>query len=144
MGSVLTAHLRRAIPQFTVPDVVKAAEYYRDILGFRIVGYWDGERALFGPPSDAPAVFAIVSRDEVQVFFNRADSSATRTGRAAGAYDVYIDMTGVNEIAAELHARGAHIMDGPEDTPYGRRELVVKDCNGLILAFGEDIARPRP
>ena len=31
----------------------------------------------------------------------------------------------------------AEILDGPEDRVYGQRELVVKDCNGLILAFGE-------
>ena len=32
-----------AVPQFTVPDVVQTAEYYRDVLGFQIAGYWDGE-----------------------------------------------------------------------------------------------------
>jgi len=30
------------------------------------------------------------------------------------------------------------MLDGPEDRTYGQRELVVKDCNGLILCFGED------
>jgi catechol 2,3-dioxygenase-like lactoylglutathione lyase family enzyme len=27
-------------PQFIVPDVTSAAEYYRDVLGFRILGYF--------------------------------------------------------------------------------------------------------
>ncbi len=31
-----------AVPQFTVPDLVRTAEYYRDVLGFRIADYWDG------------------------------------------------------------------------------------------------------
>jgi catechol 2,3-dioxygenase-like lactoylglutathione lyase family enzyme len=125
-----------AVPQFTVPDVVQTAEYYRDVLGFQIAGYWDGERASLA--ADLPPVFGIVWRDQIQVFFNRADQSETRTGRAEGAYDAYLRVTGLDALAAELRMRGADILDGPEDRIYGQRELVVRDCNGLILAFGEE------
>ena len=45
---------------------------------------------------------------------------------------------GVNAWAEELRTRGAEVLDGPEDRRYGQREVVVKDCNGLILCFGED------
>ena len=124
-----------AIPQFTVSNVAQTAEYYRDVLGFQIVSYWDGERA--GLAIDPPPVFGIVRRDEIQVFFNRADQSDVRTGRADGAYDAYLRVTGVDALAAELRARGADIIDGPKDRMYGQREVVVRDCNGLILAFGE-------
>lgn len=131
-----TIRFNTAVPQFTVPDLVRTAEYYRDVLGFRIAGYWDGERV--SPTPDTPPVFVIVSRDNVEVFFNRADRSHVRTGRAEGAYDVYLHVTGVDALAEELRARGADILEGPEDRIYGQRELVVRDCNGLILAFGED------
>ena len=134
-----TVRLEAAVPQFTVPDVVRAAEYYRDVLGFEIAGYWEGESVHVAP--DRPAVFGIVSRDRVRLFFNRANSAAVRTGRADGAYDAYIHVTGVDALAAELRARGADILEGPEDTPYRQRELVIRDCNGLILAFAEDISR---
>jgi hypothetical protein len=40
-----------------------------------------------------------------------------------------------------LRALGADILEGPEDRVYQQRELVIKDCNGLILAFGEDTSR---
>jgi len=33
-----------AVPQFTVSDVIETAEYYRDVLGFEIAGYWDGQQ----------------------------------------------------------------------------------------------------
>jgi len=45
------ARLKSVAPQFAVPDVVSAAEFYRDILGFETLGY-------FGQPP----VFAIVRR----------------------------------------------------------------------------------
>ena len=128
-----------AVPQFTVPDVVRTAEYYRDVLGFQIAGYWDGERVSLA--TDPPPVFAIVWRDQVQVFFNRADEPVVRTRPAEGAPDVYLRVEGIDAFAEELRTRGADIIDGPEDRVYGQRELVIADCNGLILAFGEDTSR---
>ncbi len=79
-----------------------------------------------------------MSRDQVQIFFNRADQSDVRTGRAQGAYDAYFRVTGIDALAEELRMRGADILNGPEDRIYGQRELVVRDCNGLVVAFGED------
>jgi hypothetical protein len=114
-------------PQFTVPDVVRTAEYYRDVLGFKIAGYWG-----------TPPVFAIVLRDNVEFFFNRANTSEIRTGRAEGAYDAYIRIHGIENLAEELRKGGAEILEGPVLREYGQRELVIKDCNGLILAFGEE------
>jgi catechol 2,3-dioxygenase-like lactoylglutathione lyase family enzyme len=127
-----------AVPQFAVTDLVRTTEYYRDVLGFQIAGYWDGESVSLAP--DAAPVFAIVWRDQVQVFFNRVDSPEVRTGRAQDAPDVYLRVVGVDALAEELRARGADMLDGPEDRTYGQRELVVKDCNGLILCFGEDMS----
>jgi catechol 2,3-dioxygenase-like lactoylglutathione lyase family enzyme len=125
-----------AVPQFTVPDLVRTTEHYRDVLGFQIAGYWNGERVT--EVGDASSVFSIVRRDQVQVFFNRADQSDVRTGRAEGGYDAYLRVKGIDALAEELRTRGADILDGPEDRIYGQREIVVKDCNGLILCFGED------
>ena len=136
MTASLTIRFQAAVPQFTVPDVVRTAEYYRDVLGFEVAGYWDGAHVSFA--TDPPPVFGIVRRDSVQVFLNRADQSPVRTGRAEGAYDAYFEIVGVDALAADLQARGADILDGPEDRVYKQRELVVQDCNGLVLAFGED------
>jgi hypothetical protein len=41
-------------------------------------------------------------------------------------------------LAQELRGRGADILDGPEDRIYKQRELVVKDCNDVVLVFAED------
>ena len=120
-----------AVPQFTVPDVVRTAEYYRDVLGFRISGYWK-----------TPPVFAIVVRDRVELFFNRADRSPVPTDRAEGAYDAYLHVAGIDALAAELRSRGAEILEGPVTREYGQIELVIRDCNGLVLAFGEETRQP--
>ena len=123
------------VPQFTVPDLVRTVAYYRDVLGFDVMGYWDGTQVT-ATPTDP--VFAIVKRGQAQVFFSRGDGSEVRSGRGEDAYDVYFNVVGVDALAEELRARGAEILDGPEDRSYGQRELMVSDCNNLILAFGED------
>jgi len=135
-----TTRFDAAVPQFTVPDVAQTAEYYQNVFGFKISSFWNGESA--GLATDPPPLFGIVCRDQIQVFFNRSDQSNVHTGRAAGAYDAYFRVTGLDALAAELRARGADIVDGPEDRVYGQRELVVRDCNGLVLAFGEEINEP--
>jgi catechol 2,3-dioxygenase-like lactoylglutathione lyase family enzyme len=134
MGDANTSPaLIAAVPQFTVPDVVQTAEYYRDVLGFEIAGYFA-----------TPPLFAIVNRGDVQIFFNQADHSPVRTGRAHGACDAYIRVLGVDALAVDLRRRGATIAEMPTDRVYGQRELVIHDLNGLVLAFGEDISGRHP
>jgi hypothetical protein len=138
MSSVIAPTIRfeAAVPQFTVPDVVRTAEYYRDVLGFQIAGYWNGKAVSLA--ADPPPFFGIVWRDKVQVFFNRADQSEVRTGRAEGAYDAGFQIIGVEALAADLRGRGADILEGPTQQVYEQNELVVRDCNGLVLCFSED------
>lgn len=116
-------------PQFTVPDVVVAATYYCDVLGFE-------NRGFFGDPP----VFAMLGRGAVEFFFNQApDVTGQVRPRAAVGYDAYIHVTGLALIYDELARRGATILEGPVDRVYGMRELVVEDCHGLRLAFGESL-----
>ena len=42
-------------------------------------------------------------------------------------------------LAADLAGRGAAILEGPALREYGAREVVVSDCNGLIIALGENL-----
>lgn len=79
-----TTRLDAAVPRFTVRDMVQTAEYYRDVLGYEIAGYWDGEREHLD--ASRPAFFGTVRRDQVRLHFNRANGSPVRTGRAECAY----------------------------------------------------------
>src|ERR1700687_2751991 len=99
-----TINFVAAVPQFTVPDLVRTAEYYRDVLGFQIAGYWDGAHVSLAP--DTPPVFAIVWRDQVQVFFSRADHPYARVHPAEGAPDAYLRVIGIDALAEELRRRG--------------------------------------
>jgi len=119
----------RVAPHFVVPDVVKAAEYYRDKFGFEILGYFRD-----------PPVFAIVSRDGVEIHFGKSDSgevkinNSVRKGLGTDAYIFISDVIGLHD---ELKSRGADIVEGPIERPYDRIEITVVDENGYQIVFGE-------
>jgi predicted enzyme related to lactoylglutathione lyase len=120
--------LTRVIPQFVVPDVVSAAEYYRDTLGFTLIDYF------LDPP-----VYAMVIRDDVEIHFGKSESGQfTPSSRHRRIADAYIHVEDLDTLHAELQSRGAKIVEGPIVRVYGMRELVVEDQNGYKLAFGED------
>jgi uncharacterized glyoxalase superfamily protein PhnB len=121
--------LKAIAPQFVVPDVVKAAEYYRDVLGFTILGYW------LEPP-----VFAIIERDNITIHFGKGDTDVAQGNvtRREGGLDAYVYVVGIDDLFDEFMKRRADIIDGPIDTVYGTREILIQDCYGFVISFGED------
>ncbi len=115
-------------PQFVVLDVVKTAEYYRDVLGFSILGYF------LDPP-----VFAMVERDGAELHFGKADGNEMKVNesvRRGLGTDAYIIVSDINGLHKELVEKGANIIDGPVKRVYGNTEITIKDCNGFQLVFG--------
>ena len=115
-------------PSFVVKDVVATAEYYRDVLGFEILGYF-GE----------PAVFAMVARGGVEIHFGKADAEPQRSNLELRSIssDAYIWVSDVYELFDELTAAGAEILDGPVKRVYDCIELEVRDYNGFKLVFSQ-------
>lgn len=118
-------------PQFIVPDVTSAAEYYRDVLGFRILGYFQD-----------PPVFAMVARDAVEIHFGKADDGATPSPnvlrRRGLGLDAYIWVNDLDALHAELQGRGAKIIEAPAVRVYKCYEMVVEDNFGFHLCFSMD------
>jgi uncharacterized glyoxalase superfamily protein PhnB len=121
------ARFRSVNPHFVVRDVVEAAEYYRDVFGFKILGYfWD------------PPVFAMVGRDDVVIQFGRIDKGQTvapnRTRRDE-ALDAYIWVDDVDGLYTELKGKGAKIVEEPKQQIWNCYEFVVEDAFGFRLVF---------
>jgi uncharacterized glyoxalase superfamily protein PhnB len=119
------------VPYFLVEDAFTTAEFYRDVLGFTFDEF-------FGDPPS----FTIVERDDVRIMFRQVRPAKTAVARPnrsvmAETYDAYIYVSDVDELATELRATKADIVEGPVKRAYDMRELLVRDCNGYLLAFGE-------
>jgi catechol 2,3-dioxygenase-like lactoylglutathione lyase family enzyme len=119
-----------AAPFLLVDDVVKSGAYWRDVLGFNLGRY-------FGDPPG----FTIMQRNTARVMLRQVPASArpavlTNTAKMHEAFDLYIWVSDVVALAAELKKRGADIVNPPE-IEDGRNEMLVRDCNGYLICFGE-------
>ena len=124
--------MNRVAPYFLVRDVFATAEFYRDVLGFTF-------RQFFGDPPS----FTIVERDDVRIMFRQprpAKPAVARPNRSVmeETFDAYVYVSDVDKLATELRTRKAEIVEGPVNRIYRMRELLVRDCNGYVLAFGQD------
>lgn len=113
-------------PNLEVADIAPAAAFLREVLGFEV-------------EVDEPEMgLMLLTRDAVGLALVR---SATPGVNATTA--VYIGVTGVDDLHAQCAARGASIVTGLADHPWGLRDFVVEIPGGHRLALGERISAPR-
>src|SRR5258708_22389675 len=101
-------------PFFLVADVVRAAEYYRDRLGFRIRGYFFEE----------PPVFAMVGRDDQIIMLSLITAGRGGSNRSYNgeALDAYVWTDDIDAPHAEVQQSGAAIVSPPQLRVYGMKE----------------------
>jgi uncharacterized glyoxalase superfamily protein PhnB len=120
-------------PYFLVADVVRTANYYRDVLGFSYERFW----------GDPPA-FCMVRRSGIVVMLSQhgPDAHARPNGRTdpgRDAWDAYVWVDDADQLFAEFKAKGAAIVRGLCDQVYGCRDFEIDDPNGYRLCFGHDL-----
>lgn len=123
--------LTASAPVLLVRDVVKAANHYRDALGFSYDRFW-GE-----PPS-----FVILRRDGMFLMLNQAPRDHVIVPNWQvndNIWNVYFWVSDVDALLAEFRNRGARIDYDVHDKPYGIREFGVQDLDGYDIAFGQPI-----
>jgi uncharacterized glyoxalase superfamily protein PhnB len=118
---------------FLVDDIVATAEYYRDVFGFFFHRYW-GE----------PPCFVMLQRGGVEFFFSsNGPKGIVRPNHVASpefTWDAYVRCHDVDVLYQEFKAKGAQITREPEVAFYEMKEFEVKDCNGYILCFAQDVS----
>ncbi|MFC3230121.1 VOC family protein [Marinibaculum pumilum] len=114
-----------------VPDVAAAMAFYTGILGFTHSGSWN---------EDGRPIWAEVARDgpkgTARIWFF-CHAVEDRPGPAFSGL-IYLFVEDVRAEAERLDGR-AKVRWGPEDQPYGLRELGVEDPHGYLLCFAQDI-----
>lgn len=117
-----------------VKDVVAAADYYRDRVGFSYEHFW-GE----------PACFCILWRDGFHLMLSQVEDArliVPRHRSADGLWDVYFWVDDVEALYRDLVGRGAYIEQPPGDQFYGCREFSIRDLDDHHVTFGQDMDSP--
>lgn len=117
----------RVAPVLVVRDVSASSAYYRDALGFQVIG-------TFGDPVE----MAFVGRGGVQLMLQDAEGRPTpgpNSGYKSVAWDVLFWVPDVRGLHSELVQRGAAIQRDPHDTPYGTAEFHATDPDGHVVCF---------
>ncbi len=127
----MAGKLTGAATVLLVADVVKAANYYRDKLGFTYERFW-------GEPPD----FVILHRDGYSVMLSQVDDPAKVVPHWKNVHqmwNVYFWVDDVDAIYAEMKASGATIDYHLGIKDYGVKEFGVQDLDGHDIAFGQNI-----
>jgi len=117
-----------AAPQFLVDRLEESLDFYERLLGFRRDFVYEG-------------FYAGVSRDRAVIHLKCAPKlDAERAHRRSGEHlDAYLVVLGIDDLHAELVARGAPITRPLERRPWGTRDFTVEDPDGYILRFSETV-----
>jgi catechol 2,3-dioxygenase-like lactoylglutathione lyase family enzyme len=97
-----TRQLYGVAPTFFVADVVKAAAYYEEKLGFRSAQLWG-----------QPPVFAIPTREDLRVMLSQQDGGRIHpNGAHPDTMDAYFWVRDADALFAEFKANGADVVFG--------------------------------
>jgi len=116
-------------PTFLVADVGATIRWYESELGF----------TSFPFPKNPPYVFSSVSRDTVEIMFQRLEGFRKPDlylSRSGGVWDAYIRMEGVKQFYEQVKDR-VEIRMPLRRQPYGDWEFEIQDPNGYVLVFSE-------
>ena len=128
VGGITVAAISTAAPQLLVSELGAALAFYEEHLGFnREFVYEDS--------------YASVLRGGATIHLKRAPSlDAERAHRKSGGHlDVYLAVSGVEELHDEFIARGVEILKPLEERPWAARDFYVEDPDGYILCFSETV-----
>ena len=117
---------KKVVPMIHVPDVRATVDWYQSI-GFNVV-------ATYGNETADGFSFAIVSFGDGEVMFNQDGETSDKRRREV---DLYVYADDVDEIYSRLKDR-VDVVEGPHNTFYGMREVIICDLNRFWVTFGQE------
>ncbi|AWC23577.1 Bleomycin-binding protein [Aminobacter sp. MSH1] len=110
--------LARSIPVLPSPDMRESRDFYRDRLGFEVIG----------PEMND---YLIVRRGEIEIHFWRSDDR-----KLPEVSSCYIRGGEVPALHAEFLARGVQKLSDFAVRPWNMKEFYIHDPHGNLLRFG--------
>ena len=125
-----TLRLRKLTPMFTATDLQRSMAFYRDVLGFVIGDEWRETGELSGCEIHAGAITFMLNQDDFKKGRDRQKGVGTRIWCHTAQ--------NLDQLAAEIKARGGALDQEPQDMPWGDRVFMISDPDGFKLTFVQE------
>ncbi len=125
-----TLRLRKLTPMFTATDLQRSMAFYRDVLGFVIGDEWRENGELSGCEIHAGAITFMLNQDDFKKGRDRQKGVGTRIWCHTAQ--------NLDQLAAEIKARGGALDQEPQDMPWGDRVFMISDPDGFKLTFVQE------
>ena len=133
-------------PNFEVKSIQETITFYQTTLGFSLVMAVPVTQDRIDQSLDKQTeyVYALMSKDNVEMMFQRTDSFKADVAFAkalpiGASVSFYMEIDGIDHFYEQLKNKGL-IPTELKTAWYGMREFYIKDNNGYILGFAEKAA----
>jgi predicted enzyme related to lactoylglutathione lyase len=109
-----------------VHDLARTTAYFVDVLGFSIE-WADGDN------------WQTVIRGSVRLMLGRCPETIPAAKLGDHSYFGFFATDDVDALHAEFDGRGARILSGPDDKPWGWREMCIATPEGHRMMFAQPI-----
>jgi uncharacterized glyoxalase superfamily protein PhnB len=117
----------KVVPMVHVPDVRATATWYESI----------GFRKQRTHEECGEMTWASLTFGDTELMLNAGGTASAAHRREV---DLYVHVEDVDALFESLKTR-VELVEGPHDTEYGMRELIIRDPNRFWITFGQPLPR---
>ena len=121
-----TLRVQGIVPSFTASDLQASLAFYRDQVGFHVAEAHEWEGKVMGYTLVAGTQKVLISQD---------DGAKGERIKGQGMRLFLEASQPVDQVAADVKARGGTLESEPEDTEWGARAFTVTDPDGFKLTI---------
>ena len=127
--------IKKLTPNLVVRNVEASIKFYREILGL--------EPAMT-VPEKSPFIFAAVSNESVEIFFNDQKTVVAEFPKLAatigGSLTLYMEVDSLQSVLDQVQRAGAKISMPVTDQFYGMKEFGFEDPDGYTITIAQKMA----
>ena len=122
--------LSSASPSFTVNDLQKSLAWYRDVVGFAVEETWKDDGKVVGVSLKAGDVSFMIGQD---------DWKKGRDRKKGEGFRIFcVTKKNVDALAERIESKGGRLDHGPQDQPWGMRDISLTDPDGFKLTIANE------
>jgi hypothetical protein len=112
---------------FPTLDIIKTADFYEQMMGFKAIRYLDANESHI-----------CLYRDTTEIILTKTNGQKVIPNRElyGYGYDAYFITKNQEELQKEFLNSNVKIVRSLDSTDYNNKEFVVEDIDGRWLAFG--------